>query len=280
MKFGIVTFSTDQSIRPDKLAVIIEQLGFDSLFLTEHSNIPASRQTPYPGGGDLPEEYFGTYDPFIALMAAAAATKRIQIGTGMCLVAQRDPIHTAKSVATLDQLSDGRFLFGVGAGWNREEMYQHGTNPATRMKLLRERMLAIKSLWSEDIAEFHGDFVNIEPTTVRPAPVQRPHPPVIIGGIGPTVLDRVLEYGDAWAPNPGWPPMEDLAERIDELKQRAKSSGRGEIPVMVFGMSADAKQVEHYASIGVTSCVFLLPTLPEREAREYLDALAKIAGLS
>lgn len=280
MQFGIVTFSTDRSIQPNELAMEAERLGFDSLFLTEHSNIPASRKTPYPGGGDLPEEYYRTYDPFVALMAAAAATERLRIGTGMCLVAQRDPLHTAKSVASLDRLSNGRFLFGVGAGWNREEMLQHGTNPATRMQLMRERVLAIKALWGGDIAAFHGEFVHIEPTTVRPAPLQHPHPPVIVGGMGPTVLDRVLDFGDAWAPNPGWPPMENLRERLGDLRKRSEKCGRGEIPVMIFGVSDDAEHVKRYATMGVAACVFLLPALPDREARDYLRRLARIAGIN
>lgn len=280
MRFGIVTFSTDQSIRPDDLAGAMEGLGFDSLFFTEHSNIPASRDTPYPGDGDLPPEYYRTFDPFVALTAAAMATERLHIGTGMCLVIQRDPIHTAKSAASLDQLSGGRFLFGVGAGWNREEMRQHGTNPVTRMRLLRERVLAIKKLWTEDVAEYHGEFVDIEPTTVRPAPVQRPHPPVIVGGMGPTVLDRVLEYGDAWAPNPGWPPMPDLAQRISELRARGRELGRPDIPVMIFGMSEEGDQVKRYAEMGVDECVFLLPDVDRDEALRTLERIAQIAHMA
>jgi probable F420-dependent oxidoreductase len=279
LQFGIVTFSTDQSIRPDNLAKAVEDHGFDSLFFTEHSNIPASRDTPYPGGGELPQEYYRTFDPFVALTAAAMATERLQIGTGMCLLIQRDPIHTANAVATLDHISGGRFLFGVGAGWNREEMLQHGTNPATRMRLLRERVLAMKELWAKDIAEYHGEFVDIAPTTVRPRPAQHPHPPIIIGGMGPNVLDRVLEYGDVWAPNPGWPPMDDLPERIEELRERAAAAGRGHVPVMIFGMSDEGDQVERYSAMGVDACVFLLDTQPADEAPQTISRIAKLAGL-
>jgi probable F420-dependent oxidoreductase len=279
LQFGLVTFSTDHGVRPDELAKAVEQQGFDSLFFTEHSNIPASRETAYPGGGDLPPEYYRTFDPFVALTAAAMATERLRIGTGMCVLVQRDPIHTAKAVATLDQLSGGRFLFGVGAGWNREEMAQHGTEPRTRMRLLRERVHTMKQLWGNDVAEFHGEFVDIAPTTVRPEPAQRPHPPIIVGGMGPTVLDRVLDYGDAWAPNPGWPPMDDLPERIDELRERAAAAGRGHIPVMIFGMSEEGDQVARYADMGVDACVFLLETLPLSQSRDALARVAKLAGI-
>jgi probable F420-dependent oxidoreductase len=279
LQYGIVTFATDQGIRPSDLARAVEAFGFDSLFLTEHSNIPSSRATPYPGGGDLPAEYYRTFDPFVALTCAAMATDRLKIGTGMCLVIQRDPIHTAKAVGSLDTLSAGRFLFGVGAGWNREEMAQHGTNPASRMRLFRERMLAIKELWANDIAAYRGEFVNIAPTTVRPAPLQKPHPPVIVGGMGPTVLDRVLEFGDAWAPNPGWPPMPDLPERIVELRARASAAGRSRIPVLVFGVAAQRDQIEHYAAMGADACIFLLPTLPKVETIEILRDFARITGL-
>jgi probable F420-dependent oxidoreductase len=279
MQFGIVTFSTDDCIRPDALAKAAEDLGFDSLFFTEHSNIPASRETPYPGGGDLPAEYYRTFDPFVALTAAALATERLRIGTGMCILVQRDPIHTAKSVASLDQLSNGRFLFGVAAGWNREEMAQHGTNASTRMRLLRERVLAVKSLWTEDVAEYHGEFVDIAPTTVRPGPRQDPHPPIIVGGMGPTVLDRVLEYGDAWAPNPGWPPMPDLPDRLIELRERASGAGRDHIPVMLFGMSADREQIDRYTEMGVDACVFLLGTLEPDDALAELERMARVAEL-
>jgi probable F420-dependent oxidoreductase len=275
MRIGLVTFVTDQSIRPDRLAHQAEQRGFSSLFVCEHSNIPASRETPYPGGGDLPPEYYRTYDPFVALTMAAAATSTIRLGTGMCLVNQRDPIHTAKSVASLDVLSGGRFDFGVAAGWNIDEMRQHGTNPKTRTKLLRERVHAIKALWSDDVAEFHGDLVDIAPTTVRPRPLQTPNPPVIVGGMGPTVLDRVLDFGDAWAPNPGWPPMPDLPARLEELRDRATAAGR-HVPVYIFGVTGGAEQVERYTEFGVDECVFLLPTLEEDESLIALDEIAKV----
>jgi probable F420-dependent oxidoreductase len=278
VKLGLVTFVTDGSIRPDELAQAAEQRGFESLFLCEHSNIPASRETPYPGGGPLPDEYYRTFDPFVALSWAASATSRIRIGTGMCILAQRDTVHTAKEVASLDVLSGGRFDFGIGAGWNVDEMRQHGVDPRQRTRLMREKLMAIKALWRDEVAEYRGDLVTVEPTTQRPAPAQRPHPPVIVGGMGPTVLDRVLEYGDAWAPNPGWPPMPDLPERLEQLAKRAEAMGRGPVPVHIFGVTADAEQVERYEELGVDSCVLLLPTLPQSEALAALDDMAKLLG--
>jgi probable F420-dependent oxidoreductase len=279
MRFGLVTFITDQTMRPDELASTAEGLGFDSLFVCEHSNIPASRETPYPGDGPLPEEYYRCYDPFVALSWAASATTRIRLGTGMCLVIERDPIHTAKEVASLDQLSGGRFQFGVAAGWNREEMRQHGTDPTTRMRLLRERVLAIKALWANEIAEYAGEFVRIEPTTVRPQPVQRPNPPVVVGGMGPTVLDRVLEYGDAWAPNPGWPPMPELPDRMAELRRRSEEEGRGHIPVLIFGVAPDPDQVARYQQMGADEIIFLLPSVGPQETLAELKTIARAAAL-
>jgi len=275
MKIGLVTFPTDYGIRPDVLARAAEERGFDSLFFCEHSNIPASRESPYPGGGDLPPEYYGVVDLFVALSWAASATTRIRIGTGLALLVQRDPIHTAKAVATLDLLSGGRVDFGIGAGWNTEEMRQHGTDPRRRTKLLRERVLAMKELWANDIAEYHGELVDIAPTTVRPVPLQRPHPPVIIGGMGPTVLDRVLEYGDAWAPNPGWPPMPDIPDRIAELRERAAAADR-KIRVYVFGVTGGREAVDRYRELGIDECVMLLPTLSEKDTLAELDALATV----
>lgn len=280
MKFGIAHFPTDESIRPDHLGRAIEERGFDSLFVSEHSNIPTSRATPYPAGGDLPRMYYRTMDPFAALTAAALATERLLVATGVCLVAQRDPIHTAKAVATLDHLSGGRVLFGVGAGWNREEMAQHGTDPVTRMRLLRERVLAMKELWTKEEAEFRGEYVDIEPTYLWPKPVQQPHPPIIVGGMGPTVFDRVLEYGDAWMPNPVGAPAEQQADGIRELQGRAADRGWKQVPMTIFGAPVEREQVDRYADLAVERCLFLLPALPYDEALRRLDDMAKVAETS
>lgn len=277
MKFGIATFPTDEGIRPDELGKALEERGFDSLFVSEHSNIPTSRRTPYPGGGELPRMYYRTFDPFAALTAAATATRSLLLATGVCLLVQRDPIHTAKQVATLDQLSAGRAVFGVGAGWNREEMSQHGTNPATRMRLLRERVLAVRELWTEDTAEFRGDFVDIEPTYLWPKPVQQPRPPIVVGGMGPGVYDRVLEYGDAWMPNPVGQPAEDMAGAIETMRWRAGEHGWERTPMTIFGVPEEREQVDRYADLGVERCLFVLPALPTGDALRRLDAMAEVA---
>ncbi|MGH3319018.1 MAG: LLM class F420-dependent oxidoreductase [Streptosporangiaceae bacterium] len=277
MKYGITTFPTDEGIRADDLARAVERRGFESLFVSEHSHIPASRQSPYPAGGELPRRYYRTLDPFVALTAAAAVTERLVVGTGVCLLIQRDPIHTAKEVASLDLLSGGRFVFGIGAGWNREEMADHGTDPARRMTLLRERVLAMKELWTQDEAEYHGSFVDFAPTYFWPKPVQRPYPPVLVGGGGPTVLDRVLGYGDGWFPNPGGGPADSVADKIAELRRRADEKGRA-VSVTIFGARPERGEVEQYAELGVERCLFLVPPLPTDDTMRRLDTLASLAG--
>ena len=201
MELGLALFATDYTLEPARVARLAEERGFESFWVTEHTHIPVSRDTPYPGGGELPREYSHTHDPFVALAMAAAVTSRIKLGTGVCLVIQRDPIVTAKEVASLDLLSGGRFLFGIGAGWNREEMRDHGTDPGRRFSLMRERVEAMKAIWTEDEASYQGEHVAFGPMWSWPKPLQDPHPPVIVGGNGAKVLDRVLRYGDEWMPN-------------------------------------------------------------------------------
>ena len=201
MEFGVGIFPTEDAQFPSELARLAEERGFDYLLFPEHTHIPASRRTPYPAGGELPPEYARTYDPFVALTAASTVTERLKIGTGICLVIERDPIITAKEVASLDVLSSGRFLFGVGAGWNVEEMENHGTDPSRRFGIMRERIEAMKAIWSKDEASYSGRYVNFERIWSWPKPVQKPHPPILVGGNGPQVLDRVLAYGDEWMPN-------------------------------------------------------------------------------
>ncbi len=200
MHYGVVMFATEYAIPPDELARALEERGFESVWFPEHTHIPASRKTPWPGGGELPRDYWSAYDPFVALTAAAAATRRLKLGTGICLVIERDPITTAKEVATLDRLSGGRFLFGIGGGWNAEEMENHGAQFKTRWRLLRERVLAMKEIWTKREAEFHGEFVRFDKIWADPKPLQKPHPPILIGGDGATTFDRVVEFGDGWMP--------------------------------------------------------------------------------
>ncbi len=265
MEIGVTMFPTHTSIGVVELGRAAEDLGFESLWFPEHTNIPVSRATPYPAGGELPEEYRQILDPFTALAAVAAVTERIGLGTGICLVPQRDPIVTAKEVATVDLLSGGRFLFGIGAGWNHEEMRQHGTDPATRFALMRERVLAMKALWTEDEAAFEGEYVRVERTWQWPKPVQDPHPPVLVGGTGPGVLDRVLDYGDGWIPT-GWRDTEGMTRRIEELRARAADAGRDHVPVTVFGAPPKPEALEELVAAGVDRAVLWLPPVPADEA--------------
>jgi probable F420-dependent oxidoreductase len=269
MKYGVVMFPTDYSIDPASLGKAVEERGFDSLFFPEHTHIPTSRRTPWPGGAPLPKEYSHTYDPFLALTAVAMVTKKLLLGTGICLVMERDPITLAKEIASLDLLSGGRFLFGVGGGWNEEEMEDHGTDPKSRFKVMRERIEAMKEIWTKDEAEYHGEFVNFDPLWSWPKPVQKPHPPVYIGGNGEHTLRRVIQYGDAWMPIPG--RGANIGERMKELQAMAADAGRGPIPVSVYGTMARDEVVGHYYEIGVDRCIFWLPSAPADEVMPALD---------
>ena len=253
MEFGIGYFPTHDAAGPGEVARLVEEHGFESLFFAEHTHIPASRETPYAGGGDLPRKYLHTYDLFVALTAAAATTSRLRIGSGVCLVIEHDPIMTAKQVASVDHISGGRFEFGVGAGWNREEMQNHGTDPRTRMRLLKERVEAMKAIWTEDEASYHGEFVNFHRIWSWPKPVQRPHPPILVGGAGPTVLDRVLAYGDAWFPNYGGG---NILARAAELKARAERP----IEFQVIAAPAEPKDLEALEQAGCTRACHWLPS--------------------
>ena len=250
--FGIGYFPTTHALGPGELAAWLEERGFESLVFAEHTHIPASRESPYPAGGELPRKYTATLDLFVALTAAAVATSRLRVGSGIALVIQRDPIITAKEGASIDVLSGGRFDFGVGAGWNREEMANHGTDPRTRMRLFAERVEAIKAIWTEPEASFHGEFVDFDRILCEPKPVQRPHPPVLVGGLGPTVIDRVLAFGDAWFPN--WTP--DILDRAAELRQRAERP----IDFMAMGPPADPKEIEKLAEAGTRLVSWWLPS--------------------
>jgi probable F420-dependent oxidoreductase len=277
MELGLAILLTDYSIQPAALGASAEERGFESLFLAEHTHIPVSRETPYPGGTELPREYSHTIDPFVGLAAAASATERLKVGTGVCLVIQRDPIVTAKEVATLDHLSDGRFMFGVGAGWNKEEMLDHGTDPKTRWGVMRERIEAMKAIWTQEEAEYHGRYVDFDPIWSWPKPVQKPHPPVLVGGVGDKVLDRVVAYGDEWIPNRVKGP-DELGVRIDELQRRAEAAGRDRIPVTVFGARPEQRVLERLKAVGVTRSLFYLrPDEPVAVQRQ-LDQLAEVAA--
>jgi probable F420-dependent oxidoreductase len=250
--FGIGYFPTAGALGPGELAAWLEERGFESLFFAEHTHIPASHETPYPFGGELPDKYIGTLDLFVALTAAALATTRLRVASGVALVVERDPIITAKEAASIDVLSGGRFELGVGAGWNREEMVNHGTDPRTRMRLMAERVEAIKAIWTEREASFHGEFVDFDRILCEPKPSQRPHPPVLVGGIGPTVLDRVLAFGDAWLPT--WMP--GMLDRAAELRSRAERP----IDFMPMGPPTKPEVLEELAVAGTRRVVFWVPT--------------------
>ena len=278
MKYGVAIFATDYSVSPGRFAEMAEERGYESVFFPEHTHIPVSRATAYPGGGDLPEMYSHTHDLFVALTAAAAATERVKIGSGICLVTERDPIVTAKEVASVDQLSGGRFIFGIGAGWNEEEMRNHGTDPSRRFRLMRERVEAMKAIWAEDEAEYHGEFVDFDPIWSWPKPLQKPHPPVIVGGMGPRVVERVLAYGDGWFPQPGRTPHDVFMERLGELRRASADAGRELPEVSAFGAKPDPALIGDYAAAGVTRTVFWLPSVQEDELSGSFDKIAERIG--
>jgi len=277
MKIGISMFPTDYSITPAELALAAEERGFESLWFPEHTHIPTSRKSPWPGGPNLPDVYKQSLDPFLALTAAATATKRIRLATGICLVVERDPIHTAKNVATLDYLSGGRFIFGIGGGWNAEEMANHGTAFKTRFALMRERIEAMKTIWTSDVAEYHGEHVNFDPMWAWPKPVQKPHPPIILGGEFPHGAKRAIAYGNGWMPIGG--RGLDTLDILPRYRQAVAEAGRNpdDVPMSVFGARQDAELLKRYRDAGIDRAIFLQSTVARDEALKNLDAAAAYA---
>lgn len=261
MKIGVFHFPTDYGIEPGELARALEERGFESLFVCEHTHIPVSRRTPFPAGGELPRRYKHTHDPFVALAFAAAATRTLRLGTGVCLVPQHDPIVTAKSVASLDRLSGGRFEFGIGGGWNVEEMENHGTRYETRFRVMEERVRAMKALWTEEEAAFHGEFVNFDPVWLYPKPVQQPHPPVLLGGESDHTLRRVVRFCDGWFPRAG--RGFDPAEAVGRLRRMAEGAGRdpASLSVTVFRAPAEAGALAACRAAGVDRVLLEVPDL-------------------
>lgn len=277
MKFGITMFPTHYAISPTDLARAVEERGFESLWFPEHTHIPASRKSAWPGGPELPREYSNTYDPFVALGAAGAVTEKLMLGTGICLIVERDPITTAKEVASIDHLTGGRFLFGIGGGWNLEEMENHGTDPDRRWKLMRERVEAMKQIWTEDDAEYHGKFVDFDPIWSWPKPAQKPHPPVIVGGGGPHTFQRVVEYGDGWMPILGRVEG-SIKDQIEKLNSMAADKGRGPIPVTAFGAQPRTETIDEYAAAGIERCVFWVPPASAEDVLPALDRYAELVA--
>jgi probable F420-dependent oxidoreductase len=276
MKIGVTTFPTPYSIKPTVLGRALEERGFDSLWVVEHTHIPASRKTPYPVGGDLPSIYWESYEPFTYLAQVAAVTQQLKIGTGICLVPEHHPIALAKRVASLDALSDGRFLFGVGAGWNREELENHGIRYEDRWAVLREHVLAMKAMWTQKDAAYHGKFVDFDPVWVEPKPISMPHPPVFIGASSRWAVRRVVEYADGWFPV----VMPDFPERLQQLERDCAAAGRdrAEIDVTAVTMPADRSALARLVELGVNRVVLVLPTLPEADSLRWIDDNAKVVG--
>ena len=278
MDFGAAIFFTDYSMGPAELGRALEERDFGSLWAPEHSHIPASRQSPFPAGGDLPKKYYDVMDPFVTLAAAATATTTLQVATGICLVVQRDPIQTAKSVATLDQISNGRFLFGIGAGWNAEEMADHGTEFKHRFTVMQERVEAMRAIWTKSKAEYTGEFVKFPPLMTWPKPVQKPHPPVIVGGAFPYGARRAIAYGDGWVPHARRPAYGDVLGMLPEFTKLCAEAGRdpATLPITVFGVAEDLELIKRYRDAGVARLVF---NLPAAKADEVLPVLDRAAAL-
>jgi len=276
MRIGAFYFPTDYGIDVGELAEALEARGFESLFLCEHTHIPVSRRTPFPGGGDLPKRYSHTHDPFVALSFAAAATRKLLLGTGVCLVAQRDPIVTAKSVASIDRLSGGRFIFGIGGGWNAEEMENHGTNYATRFRLMRERVLAMKAMWTMEEAAFHGQMINLDPIWCYPKPVQRPHPPILLGGETDHTLRRVVEFCDGWFPRPR--PDFDAKYQVARLRRVAAAAGRdfATLSMTVFRAPPNASALADYREAGIQRALLEVPDRGRDDVLRVLDGYAPL----
>ncbi len=278
MKIGAAMFFTDYSMTPGELGRALEERGFDSVWAPEHSHIPVSRDSAFPSGGELPKKYYDAIDPFVALTAAAAATSTLMVGTGVCLVVQRDPIQTAKLVASIDQVSGGRFLFGVGDGWNADEMANHGTAFKTRHKLARERIEAMKVIWTQSKAEYHGEFVNFDPMMAWPKPVQKPYPPILVGGAFPYGARRALRYGDGWMPHRSRPQYPNVADLIPQYRELVAASDRdpASVPVTIWGAEEDMAMLERDRSLGV---VRVIVSLESAKADVILPELDRWAGL-
>ena len=276
MQIGTFIFATDYAMRIDDLAREVEARGFESLFVPEHTHIPTSRRSPWPGGADLPKEYWHTLDPYVSLMAAAAATTTLRVGTGITLLTERDPIVTAKEIASLDLLSNGRVEIGIGAGWNAEEMENHGTEFAKRFRVMSERAKAMKTLWSTEEPEFHGEFVDFDPVWSFPKPVQQPNPPILIGGESIHTLRRVVEYGDGWFPRArgGF----DAAANVARLRAVADEAGRdmSTLSITIFGAPPDAAELARYREAGITRAVLALPSAPADTLLPLLDRRATL----
>ncbi len=273
MDVGILMFMTDYALPVTELAPALEDRGFESLWIPEHSHIPISRRSQYPAGGDLPKRYYDCMDPFPVIGAAAAATSSLKVATGICVISQRDPIQTAKSVATVDHLSNGRFIFGTGVGWNQDEIENHGTNFKTRLSLTRERIEAMREIWTKSKPEYHGKFVDFGPMMTWPKPIQKPHPPILVGGGWPHAAKRALEYGDGWMPNSIRPDYHIL-DKVEAWERMKQDYGR-EVPLTCCLVETDPDQWTRYRDSGVARIIVEVPPGTREETMPLLDTLAK-----
>ena len=276
VKFGVSMFPTDYAIQPIELAQAAEARNFESLWFPEHTHIPTSRKTPFPGGTELPKEYWHTHDPFVALGAAAAVTKKLRLGTGVCLVIERDPIVLAKEVASLDMISGGRVELGIGAGWNVEEMENHGAQFKKRWKIVREKILAMRQIWTREAAEFHGEFVNFDPIWSFPKPVQPGGPPILLGSQSKRSFERVAEYCDGWMPINF--PRANFADNVKQLRDAEKAAGRKKLGISLFGSSAKEDEIKRFADLGFDRLIFSLPAAPRETVMPLLDKYAEAAA--
>jgi probable F420-dependent oxidoreductase len=277
MHLGAAMFFTDYSMTPGELARALEERGFDSVWAPEHSHIPLTRKSPFPSGGELPKKYYDAMDPFVTLTAAAAATSKIKVGTGICLVVQRDPIQTAKSVASIDQVSGGRFLFGVGNGWNQDEIENHGTAFKSRHKVARERIEAMKTIWTKSKAEYHGEFVNFDPMMTWPKPAQKPHPPVLVGGAFPYAAKRAIRYGDGWMPHRVRPEYENVRDLLPKFRQMAAEAERSpdSMSITIWGAKEDDDMLKRDRDAGVERVIVSLESAKADKILPELDRWAK-----
>ncbi|HJU20339.1 MAG TPA: LLM class F420-dependent oxidoreductase [Stellaceae bacterium] len=278
MDFGASMFFTDYSMTPGELARALEARGFESVWAPEHSHIPSTRLTPPAGGGELEKRYYDVMDPFVTLTAAAAATKTLKIATGVCLIIQRDTIQTAKLVASIDQVSGGRFVFGIGGGWNQDEIESHGTAFRSRFKKMREQIEAMKAIWTRSEPEYHGDIVEVVKMRTWPKPVQKPYPPILVGGAWPHSARRAIRYGDGWVPNAARPHYADVTEFLPQFREMAQEAGRdpATVPVSIFGAVENADRLRRYRDQGIARVIV---SLPSAKADQILPVLDRWAAL-
>jgi len=278
MDFGAAMFFTDYSMKPAEFGQALEARGFESVWAPEHSHIPSTRKTPPAGGGELGKQYYDVMDPFVTLTAAAMATKTLKVGTGVCLVIQRDTIQTAKLVASIDHVSGGRFLFGIGGGWNQDEIEDHGTVFKTRFKKMREQIEAMKEVWTKSEPEYHGEIVDFPKMRTWPKPVQKPHPPVIVGGAFPHSARRAVRYGDGWVPNASRAQYSDVTEFLPQFRQMTAEAGRDpdSIPITIWGASENLDRIKRYRDQGIVRVVVSLPSAKADEIIPVLDRWAEL----